>query len=694
MQELLTQVADVNDLHRGVIVTDLAGTVVRWNAAAERMCGWSAEEAVGSRLVELLDVEAGPDELLGRPPAEAHPCDRAVRRRDGTAFLARVHHHPLREGPGALSALMVLVEDVTDRRWSEQRARDHGERAQRALAAARVGAWHGDVASGLATWDETMESLLGLEPGTFGGSRQDWLGRIHDEERDQVLGGLRQAVSDGAPVDLEHRAVRTDGAVRWLRTIGRPLTRADGTTSGITGISFDVTERHRAEEERAAFLASERARRDRVAFLAEASATFAEFLDDSEILTTVGKLVVPRLADWFALDAVVDGRIRTVAVGHTDPAKLDLLEGLRRGRAKGAGAVADVQGVLETGRGRLHATADEADVALPGDDAHRQLLHKVGVRSVITTPLTARGRTFGALTLVLAEEDLRYTADDLLLAGDLAGRAALAIDNARLYADRAEVARVLQQSLLPPQMPEVPGIDLAARYRSAQVGSDIGGDFYDVFLTPSDHWAIVIGDVSGKGTSAAVLTGHARHTVRAAAMREPDPARVLTELNQAILAQDHDERFLTVAYARMQVTSGGAELVVASAGHPAPLVLRADGSLDVLDCHGGVIGLFADTDVFEVPVRLGAGDALILHTDGVLEARGREGFFDEERLHALLRSCAGLSAATITERIDETVLAFQDGRPRDDVAVLVVRVAPPLDPIDPTAGPEHLETRR
>lgn len=690
MQELLTQVTDIDDLPHSLIVVDLAGTVVRWNATAERMCGWPASEAVGRPLVEILDLEAELDELLQRPHAEPQSGDRAVRRRDGTAFLAHVHHHPLRDSVGTLSAVMVLVEDVTSRRWAEQRAQDRGERAQRALAAAGFGAWHGDVVSGLATWDETMESLLGLEPGTFGGSRQDWLSRIHDEDRKQVVDGLRHAVADGAPVDVEHRVVRVDGAVRWVRTIGRRLTRADGSTGGVTGISFDVTERRRAEEERATFLASERARRDRVAFLAEASATFAEFLDDAEILTTVGELVVPRLADWFAIDLVVDGRISTVAVRHTDPVQLERLEALRRGRTKGAGAVADVQGVLQTGRGRLHASANATDVAIPGDDAHLQLLRQVGVQSVITTPLTARGRTFGAITLVLADPDLRYTADDLVLAGDLAGRAALAIDNARLYADRAEVARVLQQSLLPPQMPEVPGIDIAARYRSAQVGSDIGGDFYDVFLTPSDHWAIVIGDVSGKGTSAAVLTGHARHTVRAAAVREPAPALVLAELNQAILAQDHIERFLTVAYARMQVTDGGAELVVASAGHPAPLLLRADGCLDVLDCHGGVIGLFADTDLSEVPVRLEAGDSLILHTDGVLEARGRDGFFDEDRLHALVRSCGGLSADAIAERIDETVLAFQDGRPRDDVAVLVVRVAPPTDPTD---DPEHLEFR-
>jgi phosphoserine phosphatase RsbU/P len=217
---------------------------------------------------------------------------------------------------------------------------------------------------------------------------------------------------------------------------------------------------------------------------------------------------------------------------------------------------------------------------------------------------------------------------------------------------------------------------VGARYRSAVAGGDIGGDFYDLFQTGRDTWAIVLGDVCGKGTEAAVVTGLARHTLRAATVHESEPSKILWLLNEAILRSDEDERFCTVVYARLELVGDGARLVLACGGHPLPVVLRAGGQVESVGVPGTLIGSLPDPDLADDEVELRPGDAVVLWTDGVTEATGPEGFFGADRLRALVESCAGLDADTIAGRIEEAVLDFEQGEPRDDVAVLVLRVAP------------------
>jgi serine phosphatase RsbU (regulator of sigma subunit) len=312
---------------------------------------------------------------------------------------------------------------------------------------------------------------------------------------------------------------------------------------------------------------------------------------------------------------------------------------------------------------------------------------------VIIVPLVARGRTLGVITLVSAESGRRYREADLELAEDLARHAALAVDNARLYRGRSEVARTLQEGLLPTRLPEVPGVEVDLRYLS--VGEvDVGGDFYDLFDTsvadhngssepPSSSWGVVIGDVSGKGAEAAALLALARYTIRALATHESHPSAVLTGLNEAMLRQrrEHEDyKFCTVTYARLQTNEGntkrGAKVTVCRGGHPAPVLLKADGSISKIGQPGRAIGVFDDVNLTEQETHLMPGDALVLYTDGVVEARSPDGlYFGEERLMALLRSSVTLDASTIASRIEEAVLNFQEQAPRDDIAVLVLRVS-------------------
>jgi serine phosphatase RsbU (regulator of sigma subunit) len=307
-------------------------------------------------------------------------------------------------------------------------------------------------------------------------------------------------------------------------------------------------------------------------------------------------------------------------------------------------------------------------------------------------PLVTRGRTLGAITLVSAESGRRYGRAELELAEELARRAALAVDNARLYRGRIEVARTLQAGLLPSRLPEVPGVEVGLRYFSAGEG-DVGGDFYDLFETsmvdqngssdPSSSWAVVLGDVSGKGAEAAAVLALVRYTIRALATRESCPSTVLSGLNEAMLTQRHergDHKFCTVTYVKLETNEGntehGAKITVSRGGHPPPFLLRTDGSIYRIGKPGRAIGVFDDANLTEQEVSLAPGEALILYTDGVVEARSSDGlFFGEERLMALLRSSVALDASTIASRIEKAVLDFQEQAPRDDIAVLVLRVS-------------------
>jgi sigma-B regulation protein RsbU (phosphoserine phosphatase) len=218
-------------------------------------------------------------------------------------------------------------------------------------------------------------------------------------------------------------------------------------------------------------------------------------------------------------------------------------------------------------------------------------------------------------------------------------------------------------------------VDLAARYRAAGP-SDVGGDFYDAFPLAGGRWAVVLGDVAGSGPDAAAMTGVARYSIRAIAPSESRPAAVLAKLNDALLRQAADDRFLTAVLACLEPGHAGVGVELASGGHPPPLVLGDDESVTVVETGGGtLLGTLASTDLRDVPVFLAPGDALVLYTDGVVEARNDEGRqFGQDGLAALLATCAGRSAAGIARRIEMAVLAHSPDL-ADDMAIVVVRAS-------------------
>src|SRR5918994_1693610 len=283
---------------------------------------------------------------------------------------------------------------------------------------------------------------------------------------------------------------------RWARVKATPVFEPDGRVRLAINVTEDITELKRAEHGQR--------------FLAEAGRVLAGSLDYQETLAAVARLAVPDIADWCAVDAIVGGELKRLATAHSDPRKVaEVLEIAERYPPDPA-APTGVHAVLRNGRSEVYREiSDELLVAAAQDEGHLALLRSIGMTSAMAVPMLLRGRAVGVITFVSAETGHAFDDTDLEVAESLASRAATAIENARLYEGRSAIARTLQASLLPPALPEAPGFELAASYRSASEGTEVGGDFYDVFNTAEDQWYAVVGDVCGKGAEAAAVTAMA-----------------------------------------------------------------------------------------------------------------------------------------------------------------------------------------
>ena len=353
-----------------------------------------------------------------------------------------------------------------------------------------------------------------------------------------------------------------DAEERWALIRATPVFDEGGSVRHVVNVFIDVT--------------ADRRRRQVQSFLVDATKELAHSLDWEATIQRVARLAVPVMADWCAVDILeLDGTLSLIAVAHVDPAKVEWAYDLRRRFPPGRGDASGVANVVRTGVSELvpeitQAMIDAADI---GDPELRDVIERLHPSSVMYVPLIARGRTIGALTMVWAESGKHYSHEDVLVAEELANRAAFAIENARLYRERDHVARSLQERLLPKSLPDIPGIDVAARYLAAESALEAGGDFYDLFEMDDGSWKAVIGDVCGKGPEAAALMGFVRFTTRAVSRQDTKPSEALVKLNRALLEELAGSRgeFCTAAIVRITPHEGGARLTVAVAGHPFPL---------------------------------------------------------------------------------------------------------------------------
>jgi sigma-B regulation protein RsbU (phosphoserine phosphatase) len=233
------------------------------------------------------------------------------------------------------------------------------------------------------------------------------------------------------------------------------------------------------------------------------------------------------------------------------------------------------------------------------------------------------------------------------------------------------MARALQRTLIPPAPPQIPGLDVAAAYRPAGTGDEVGGDFYDIFPVATGDWVVVLGDVSGKGVQAAIVTALARHTIREAAVRLTSPSEVLRALSEVLLEHETD-RFCTAVLLRLRMQDGGWSVTVSAGGHPLPLLVPGHGEPIEVGTTGSLLGAIAEIELHDETIPLRPGDAVMLYTDGVTEGRRDREFYGEERLAAVVRRESG-SATSLVDAVVDDVLAFQGQDARDDIAVLVLK---------------------
>jgi sigma-B regulation protein RsbU (phosphoserine phosphatase) len=326
--------------------------------------------------------------------------------------------------------------------------------------------------------------------------------------------------------------------------------------------------------------------------------------------------------------------------------------------------------------GQLEVMADltpETLASLTEDEEHLALLQRLDLGHSVVAPLKTPAGVIGALRFVVGD-GRRFSGDDVDLILSLAGRAALHIQNARLYAERSHIAATLQASLRPRPLPDIPGAELAARFSPAGDQNEVGGDFYDVFRSGDGVWTAIVGDVSGKGAEAAAITALARHTLRTASMLHDDPAANLAILNRALDDDSPAVKFCTAFYTRMCPGPDGIDLRFSNGGHPSPLLLRADGSVESIESgRGPLIGGIADARFSEAAMTLRPGETLLIYTDGVTEVRPSDVQYGERELRATLTANAGASAEELVAAVQEHALEIQAGAQRDDIALLAIR---------------------
>lgn len=669
----------------GVVISmDQRGLVTYWNPTAETAFGIPRESAVGRPLAELIIPEhlraqhyQGLERFLatGEGPVLDHRVEMSALRADGTEFPIEMTISALRDD-GAWT-FHAFARDITARRASESEHDRLVAELRIALRAAErrfdaiVGSLGDPVtirnrANHLVYANRAALELLGLSS----------VDQLQETSPEQLMAGYTVSGEDGRPVtmddipsvrllrgeDAEPLAIRSvnleTGELRWQLLKASPLLDENDEIEATIMILEDITKQKRAERH--------------AAFLAEVSAVLASSLDYEQTLRNVAELAVPDVVDWCAVDLIdEDGDRRPVAVAHADPERRALAEQLRSYEPTQLDPERGLGLVMRSGKPVLiRDIADELLVRAATDEQHLGLLRAVGLRSVVIVPMLIGNRILGAMTLVSAESGRVLDEFDLALAEQVAARAAVAIENSRLYSERSSIAHTLQQSLLPADLPEVPGYELEGVYIPAFESDEVGGDFYDVWEL-DDGWMLVIGDVTGKGVQAATLTSLVRHTMQSASEFERSPAALLARVD-TILKKHGGHSICTALCMRLS----GDRALIAAGGHPLPFVLSADGLVTAGE-HGPLLGGFPDVSWSEMEVAIEPGDALIAYTDGVTDAIGEDGQrFGVARLRDTLTRLQGRSAVDVIKGLTLALSEFQVGAHADDTAALVLRRRP------------------
>ena len=681
-----------------VVVTDLAGMITYCNPAAFELYGLAAEEMIGtsvmSSLLDPADLPRAESIMTAVLRGETWSGDFPVLCAGGRRRLLRVTDAPVWSGGEVVGVVGVAVPVDTDdgvpaaRLAQLARAISELADARDVRAVAEVIMVHvaeavqAAIASLAVLEDENTLRLVGLR-GAVAGAEQRWATFPLDADL-PVSEALRRGeilvLRDGRAI--VERYPLLEGQVALDRVmVCLPLVTASRRV-GVIGLSFPG-DRVIGDAEMEFFSAladacaqallrieaqaQSRENATRVAFLFEATVELASSLDYRTTLGKVLQLAVPRLADWCVIHVLRDGRLQPLVTAHADAELQALAETLQRRYPPDPSAPRGVAQVVRSGVSELYSVVtDDMLVQAAVDEEQLRLSRVLQIRSLLIVPMAARGRIFGALTLVSCQPGRHYTVADREFAESLARRAAIAIDNADLYTETKEAARLLQAAVLP-TLPDVPGWETAAVYDAAG-RTDVGGDFYDAIPLSGDRLAVVVGDVMGRGVGAAAAMAHVRSAVRAYIALDPEPGLVLARLDQMFSTFDYGQ-LVTVTYVMLDRAAG--ELRFASAGHLPPLVVRVDGSATLLESrHGVPVGVRLDPRP-ATTATLSPGDTVLLYTDGLVERRDED---IDEGLDRLRASAGTLVGSSLRDSLQALVADVRDPRRDDDLTVLGVRL--------------------
>ncbi|MEU4211578.1 SpoIIE family protein phosphatase [Streptomyces sp. NPDC026206] len=653
-------------------VLDQEGRIVLWSPQAEELFGWSASEALGRFAAQLLvdddhlsevlelfaKVMSGAGYWAGVFPAL---------RKDGTTRLLEFRNVRLEDKDGGVYALGL----ATDQEILRDVERDLAL-SLRLVAQSPIGLAVLDTDLRYVMVNPVLERMHGM-------SAQDHLGkRVHDvlplRDAAGIESAMRQVLATGTPLVDQFVLGRTADPALGERARLVSYYRLEdpaGRTMGLATSVVDVTDRHRA--------ATEASRR--LALIADASVLIGTTLDLDQTARELAEVVVPDLADVAAVD-VLD----TVLSGNSAPvgeqaavfralavAPFDATDAVRAADPPGEIAQYDadrlVARCVNTGRPvHLPRVTPEDLPRIARDEAAAELLGRAGLHSYMAVPLIARGEVLGALDLKRTRNPEPFGEDDVVLAGELAARAAVCIDNARWYQRERATALTLQRDLLPQRPPNPVGLEIASRYQPAGTASQVGGDWFDVIPQSGDQSALVVGDVMGSGINAAAAMGQLRTAARTLSGLRLDPAQVLRHLDRT--ASGLDQALATCVYAVYDPQSG--QCCVANAGHLPPVLMRPGQRPALLDLPTGAPLGVGGVPFESVATRLAPGDQLVFYTDGLVETRDEA---IDSRLEVLIGLLDG-PMPDLESTCDMLLHELREDNDQDDVALLIARVRP------------------
>ncbi|REK87710.1 PAS domain S-box protein [Streptomyces inhibens] len=657
------------------VVLDADGRIVLWSPQAEQLLGYTAEEALGRHAARLLVDEADFDlvlQLFARvmDSGETWSGVFPVRHKDGSTRLLEFRNMRLTDDRGDLYALGLATDQATLRQVERDVAL-----STRLVSQSPIGLAVLDTELRYVAVNPALERINGVPADQHIGRRIHEVLPFVDAKALEAV--MRQVLATGVPVVDQSVVGRTpadpDNDHAWSVSFYR-LEVPGGHVLGIAGSVIDVTDRHRAATEA-------HHARQRLALIADASVLIGTTLDLEQTARELADIVVPDLADLAAVD-LLDTALNHPSALEPSASGPSVFRALAMASAYATEAVRAADPVGEPARyeaDRLvtrcvttgipvlvpHVTASDLPY-IARNSAAAAILARAGLHSYLAVPLIARGTVLGALDLKRIRNPLPFDDDDLVLAGELANRAAVSIDNARGYQRERTTALTLQRSLLPQRPPPQPGLEIASRYQPAGAASEVGGDWFDVIPLAGDKTALVVGDVMGSGINAAATMGQLRTTTRALADLDLDPAQILHHVDRS--STGLEQSIATCVYAVYDPHHG--ECRIAIAGHLPPVLVRPGRTPELLDLPTGAPLGVGDVPFHTTTIGLVPGDQLVLYTDGLVETRDQD---IDTRLNVLL-TLLGTPGRNLEETCDRLLHALRHPHDYDDVALLIARV--------------------